>query len=197
MGRMNHELFRNFPASLFRYAVSVTSIGAALLLARLLSDSIPGFFVFPFLAAVLVSAHCASKGTAVLTILLSALAVAYFFLPPINSFAVQPNALPLFACFVGCAMALTWAITEPNEADLRQNSGRISRYALKRSGKAHGVKQARVPRLEFFMIGAMVFGISALYWAPAALYYQNWRVPLLFAVAIALGITVFVARKWR
>jgi Domain of unknown function (DUF4118) len=194
---VNYEVFRNFRVVLSRYAGSVMSVAAALLLSRLLENSTPGLFVFPFLAAVLVSARCASKRTAALTILLSALAVAYFILPPVNSFAVQPNALPLFASFIGCAITLTWLTTEPDEADLRQKSHKSSRYALKQSGKPHGVKHATFRRLELVMIGAMVFGISALYWAPAALYYHNWWGGFVFALVIALGITGLVARRWR
>jgi hypothetical protein len=99
-------------AILFKSAVSISSVAAALILALLLND-LPGLFLFLFLGAILVSAYVASRKAAVMAIALSALAVAYFFLPPVNSFAVERSALPLLGLFLGCAGTLTWITTEP------------------------------------------------------------------------------------
>jgi K+-sensing histidine kinase KdpD len=76
-------------------------VGAALALAQLLQYFIPGLFVFPFLAAVLVSAWLRTRGAAVLAMLLSTLAAAYFFLPPVHSLAIEPwqSSVPAFHCF--------------------------------------------------------------------------------------------------
>lgn len=99
-------------AILFKSAVSISSVAAALILALLLND-LPGLFLFPLLGAILVSAYVGSRKAAVMAIALSALAVAYFFLPPVNSFAVERSALPLLGLFLGCAGTLTWITTEP------------------------------------------------------------------------------------
>jgi len=94
------------------YAWCLVSVGAALALAQLLQSSVPGFFVFPFLAAVLVSAQWSLKGPAVFATLLSALAMTYFFLPPVHSLAIERASLPLLFLFVGCALMMTSLMSE-------------------------------------------------------------------------------------
>lgn len=92
---------------LLRYAVCLAALIAAVAMAQLLQNALPGLFVFLFLAAVLVSSRLRAKGPAVLAILASSLAVAYF-LPPAGSLAVDRTGLPLLLSFIGCALLVTW-----------------------------------------------------------------------------------------
>src|SRR5436305_3699311 len=65
---------------------------------------------FPFYAAVVISAW-AGAGPGCLAVVLSVVAVEYFWAPPFNSLTVQTDDLPWFISFVVCTlMAYTWSL---------------------------------------------------------------------------------------
>lgn len=207
---MKYELSRNIPLALRHYMLSVFSVAAAAVIARQINGFIPGLFAFPFLAAILVTARWASKRSTILAVVLSAAAISYFFLPPVNSFAVAPSAFPFFGCFLGCAMTLSFLMTESGqgafdvyERPLRQSfdlGKKVWEQSGHRRAAARSSSKAAIgpnSRLDFLAIGLVVFIISALYCAPVALYYRNWSGGLLFAVLVTSIITYLVARKWR
>src|SRR4029077_20827601 len=102
---------RNTPTVL-SYTLSFACVGVALGASLLVQDAVPGVFAFLFLAAVLAVARLKVRGAVVLAILLSTLAVAYFFLPPLHSFRIERAGLPLFFSYVGYAFLIMWLMAE-------------------------------------------------------------------------------------
>ena len=74
----------------------------------LLQRFFPHLFLFQFFAAIVASAWYGGMGPAMLTVVVSILAVDYFFLPPIKSFVVDTTAGAYLASFVVAALAAGW-----------------------------------------------------------------------------------------
>jgi C4-dicarboxylate-specific signal transduction histidine kinase len=88
-----------------RYGVTLASVASAVILARVLDhywQSTP--YVSLFLCAILCSAWFGGFRQGLLAITLSALAFAYYFLPPIYSFAVNLSELPRLIVFLVAAL---------------------------------------------------------------------------------------------
>src|SRR5258706_12267562 len=69
----------------------------------LLQRFFPHLFLFQFFAAIVASAWYGGMGPAMLTVVVSILAVDYFFLPPVKSFVVDTTAGAYLASFVVAA----------------------------------------------------------------------------------------------
>jgi C4-dicarboxylate-specific signal transduction histidine kinase len=80
------------------------ALGASLFLQRLF----PYPFLFLFLAAVMVSAWVGGAGPGFFSVLLSTLAVDYFFVAPFHSWAINATDISYFASFVVCAFGASW-----------------------------------------------------------------------------------------
>jgi len=91
--------------SLARYAFSALCIGVALAFGLLLGL---GFEVklgpVLLLLGVVVVAWFSGPGPGLLAVVLSTLAVVYFWTPPIYSFAVMPEEVPVMLCFILCGL---------------------------------------------------------------------------------------------
>ena len=90
------------------YAVSFLLVAAALVSTQLLRSLFPYPFVFLFFAAVMASAWVGQTGAGLFAVLLSTLAVDYFFVPPFYSFAINTTDTMYFVAFVFCALAANW-----------------------------------------------------------------------------------------
>jgi C4-dicarboxylate-specific signal transduction histidine kinase len=88
--------------------LAIALVAAALGLTYLLQSvvSIAGFIFF--YVAVVTSAWFGGKWPGALAVVLSALAVEYFFMAPIHSFGVNRESLPLFIEFAASALVVGW-----------------------------------------------------------------------------------------
>jgi C4-dicarboxylate-specific signal transduction histidine kinase len=88
-----------------RFGLAIIFAGVALALSFLLRASFgnPAWFFFP--TAVMATTWFGGRGPGWLAIVLSTLAVQYYFVPPIGSLMVTPRDLPFFAAFVVCEVA--------------------------------------------------------------------------------------------
>jgi PAS domain S-box-containing protein len=101
----NDRAERGASSSAFAYFLTVAFVAAALAITlgiRQFSSVYPTFFAF--YAAVAASAWYGGHGPGWLSVALSALAVNYFFLPPLYSFAPSSADLPRLIAFIICAM---------------------------------------------------------------------------------------------
>ena len=99
-----------------RYALTIISVGAALILARMLQgvlDVEPLFF-----AAVVLSSWFGGIGNGLLAVLLSVLAFDYYFLNPIHIVAVSVEGLPRLAAFSFSAVLVGWLSTARKRAEV-------------------------------------------------------------------------------
>ena len=90
------------------YVVSFLLVAAALVSTLLLRNLFPYPFLFLFFAAVMASAWVGQTGAGLFAVLLSTLAVDYFFVPPFYSFAINTTDTLYFVAFVFCALAANW-----------------------------------------------------------------------------------------
>jgi PAS domain S-box-containing protein len=121
-------------SSAFAYLLTVAFVTAALAITfgiREFSAVYPTFFAF--YAAVAASAWYGGYGTGWVSVVLSTLAVNYFFLPPLYSFAPSSADLPRLVAFVICA-------TVANAVSGRQRRAETA-LRLAREGLEHTVKE--------------------------------------------------------
>jgi K+-sensing histidine kinase KdpD len=94
----------NPPPLILCYGVAALSVTTALIIARGLESNLQTAPVSLFLCAVLLSAWFCGIGSGVLAVVLSFLAFAYHFVPPIYSLATEVLQIPRFLIFVLSAL---------------------------------------------------------------------------------------------
>jgi C4-dicarboxylate-specific signal transduction histidine kinase len=99
------------------YAVSFLLVGAALISTLLLRDFFPYPFLFLFFAAVMASAWIGQTGAGLFAVLLSTLAVDYFFVPPFYSFAINATDTTYFIAFIFCALIANWVSSSKKRSE--------------------------------------------------------------------------------
>jgi signal transduction histidine kinase len=93
----------------FGYALAAAFVAAAICLTLALEEVGVSVFLFAFYAAVVASAWIGT-GPGCLSVILSVVAVQYFFTPPAWSFEVLPQDVPFMSAFIICAvMSLAWS----------------------------------------------------------------------------------------
>lgn len=105
-----------------RYALAIILVGLALLASLAFENSIGNPFWFFFSVAVILSTWFGGTGPGRFAVILSTLAVMYYFTPPLGSFSVKLSDLPYFVTFVACEIAVTQLISWRRRAEdsLRQ-----------------------------------------------------------------------------
>ena len=90
------------------YAVALLLVSLSLALTLPLQRFFPYPFLFLFFAAVIACAWIGGVGPGMFAVLLSTAAIAYYFVPPIHSFATNATDGAYFAAFVLCALVASW-----------------------------------------------------------------------------------------
>jgi C4-dicarboxylate-specific signal transduction histidine kinase len=83
-------------------------VALALGMEKLLQGFFPYPFLFVFFAAVMASAWFAGTGPGLFAVLLSTIAVDYFFVRPFYSLAINATDSSYFAAFILCALVASW-----------------------------------------------------------------------------------------
>jgi len=110
-----------------RYGLAIALVAMALILSLVLRVPFGNPFWFFFSVAVIATTWTAGRGPGWVAVGLSTLAVLYYFIPPIYSFALKPPDVPFFLTFVGCEVIANWLIGWQREAE---NAVRRSRDEL-------------------------------------------------------------------
>jgi K+-sensing histidine kinase KdpD len=118
-------------ATSLRYGIALACVAAALSSSLLLQRLFPYPFLFLFFAAVMASAWFGGTVPGLFAVLLSTLAVDYYFVPPLHSLAINTTDSAYFVAFILCALAASWV----------SSSKRNSEEALQ---EAHDHLEARV-----------------------------------------------------
>jgi K+-sensing histidine kinase KdpD len=90
-----------------RYGMASVFVALALGMEKLLQGFFPYPFLFVFFAAVMASAWFAGTGPGLFAVLLSTIAVDYFFVRPFYSLAINATDSSYFAAFILCALGQT------------------------------------------------------------------------------------------
>jgi len=104
-------------AASLRYSIALVCVAAALAASLLLQRLFPYPFLFLFFAAVMASAWLGGTAPGLFAVLLSTLAVDYFFVPPFHSFAVNATDTAYFVAFVVCALAASWVSSSKRNSE--------------------------------------------------------------------------------
>jgi K+-sensing histidine kinase KdpD len=120
-----------------RYGFAFLFVALALVLTLPLQRLFVHPFVFLFFAAVMASAWYGSTGPGLLAVLLSTVAVDYFFVPPLYSFAVNATEVAYVIAFVACALVASWVSSVKREAEeeLRQTRDQLEIRVAERTAE--------------------------------------------------------------
>src|ERR1700722_2364021 len=112
---------RRVASAIFRYGLAVAFVAAALALTILLQSVVSTAGFLFFYIAVVASTWFTGRWPGGLALVLSAMAVAYFFTPPIYSFVVDRQSLPVFIEFAASSVVVSWFSSwrKQAEAELR------------------------------------------------------------------------------
>ncbi len=100
-----------------RAGIALSSVAAALVSTLLLQRFFPYPFLFLFFAAVMVSAWFGGAAPGLFAVLLSTLAVDYFFVPPFHSFVINATDIAYFVSFVICAVVASWVSSSKRKSE--------------------------------------------------------------------------------
>lgn len=100
-----------------RYATALAWVAAALGASLLLQRLFPYPFLFLFFAAVMASAWFGGTAPGLFAVLLSTLAVDYYFVPPFHSFAINATDSAYFVAFILCALAASWVSSSKRKSE--------------------------------------------------------------------------------
>jgi PAS domain S-box-containing protein len=117
-----------------RYALAAISCGLALAVAIPFDAPSSCFFL-----AVIVSSVYGGKGPGIVSVVLSALAFDYFFLPPLYHFSIRPSSYPQFRAFLGAVVLINLLI----EAKRRVEESRRQIDAKYRQVSVDALAEAR------------------------------------------------------
>jgi K+-sensing histidine kinase KdpD len=100
-----------------RYGISLFFVAAAIVTSLLVQRFFPYPFLFLFFAAVMASAWFGGIGPGLFAVIISTLAVDYFFVPPLYSFAINATDGAYFGAFVICAAVASWVSSSKRRAE--------------------------------------------------------------------------------
>jgi C4-dicarboxylate-specific signal transduction histidine kinase len=102
---------------LWRYGLAIVLVSGALFLSLVLRNPFGNPFWFFFPVAVIATTWFGGRGPGWIAVALSTLAVLYYFIPPLDSFALKPADVPFFLTFVACEVVANRVISWQREAE--------------------------------------------------------------------------------
>ena len=118
-----------------QYGLALSFVVAALLASLALQPLFPHPFLFLFFAGVVASAWFGGMLPGLFSVLISTLAVDYFFVPPLYSFAIKATEVSYFAAFVISSLVASWvsASKKRSEEDLKQTRSQLQVLVAERT----------------------------------------------------------------
>ena len=107
-----------------RNAIALVCVGTALVSTLLLQHLFPYPFLFLFFAAVMASAWFGGTASGLFAVLLSTLAVDYFFVPPFHSFVINATDSAYFIAFIICSAVASWVSSSKRESEVALREAR-------------------------------------------------------------------------
>ena len=100
-----------------RYGTAFAWVAVALSSSLLLQRLFPYPFLFLFFAAVMASAWFGGAGPGIFAVILSTLAVDYYFVPPLHSLAINATDTAYFVAFILCTLAASWVSSSKRKSE--------------------------------------------------------------------------------
>lgn len=120
-----------------RYGLVFIFVAAALVSSLLLQRFFPYPFLFLFFAAVMASAWFGGMAPGFFAVLISTIAVDYFFVPPLYSLAISASDVAYFGAFVVCAAVASWVSSakKKTEEELRDARDQLELRVAQRTAE--------------------------------------------------------------
>jgi K+-sensing histidine kinase KdpD len=120
-----------------RNAIALICVGAALVSTLLLQPLFPYPFLFLFFAAVMISAWFGGAAPGLFAVLLSTLAVDYFFVPPFHSFVINTTDTAYFISFIICTAVASWVSSSKRKSEeaLKEARGQLEVRVAERTAE--------------------------------------------------------------
>lgn len=97
--------------------IALACVAAALVSSLFLQHLFPYPFLFLFFAAVMTSAWFGGTAPGIFAVLLSTLAVDYFFVPPFHSFVINATDSAYFVAFIICSVVASWVSSSKRRSE--------------------------------------------------------------------------------
>src|SRR5262245_19546084 len=107
---------------MFRYGIALLFVAAALGLSLILHPFVPDAFLIFFLSAVMLAGWFGRTGAGLFAVVISMIAVDYFFIQPYRAFLVELDELPYFLSFLLSAVVTSWLGSARRSAEARQKA---------------------------------------------------------------------------
>jgi K+-sensing histidine kinase KdpD len=132
------------PSAVLRYGLVVFCVVGALLVGELLHHLVDAPPWYEFLAAVMISTWVGGLGPGALAVLLSTVAVDYFFMPPLHTFSLDIAYLPRLGVFGLSALLISWLTTKRKRAEtsLRQAHDELEAKVTERTAALQQTNEA-------------------------------------------------------
>ncbi len=120
-----------------RWGVALLFVAMALVATLLLQRLFPYPFLFLFFPAVMASAWFGGMSAGLFAVFVSTVLVDYFFVPPLNSFAIKATDGTYFAGFVVCALVASWVSSSKKQSEeaLREARDRLEIRVAERTAE--------------------------------------------------------------
>jgi C4-dicarboxylate-specific signal transduction histidine kinase len=106
-------------SSILPFALAAVLVGAALGVVLITAPFLPYPFLILFLIPVMIASWFGGIGAGVFAVILSTIAVGYFFIEPIRAFSIYAEDVPYFAAFVVSALLASWLSASRDELETR------------------------------------------------------------------------------
>jgi C4-dicarboxylate-specific signal transduction histidine kinase len=136
--------------ALWRYGIAIALVCSATLLSLALEVRFGNPFWFFFPVAVIASTWFGGRGPGWVAVVLSTLAVLYYFIPPPLSWSLKPNDIPFFLTFVACQAVANWLISWRIriEDSLRQARDELEIRVAERTAELKSANDALLNQME-------------------------------------------------
>jgi C4-dicarboxylate-specific signal transduction histidine kinase len=136
--------------SLWHYGLAIAVVAAAIYLSLALEVRFGNPFWFFFPVAIIAATWFAGRGPGWVAVLLSTLAVLYYFIPPLRSWNIKPRDIPFFLTFVACQAVVNWLISWRRrlEEALRHARDELELRVVERTVELKRANEALLDQIE-------------------------------------------------